>query len=100
VLCLLFELEGYVVRWLPDGEAALRALAAGPPDVIVSDIHMPRLDGLELWRSMRKQGFGVPLLLMSAGILSPGADVPFIRKPFDSDDLLAAVARLLPAAAS
>jgi CheY-like chemotaxis protein len=84
--------EGYRVRTAEDGTDALRAALADPPDVVISDCMMPRMDGLSLMREMRRNSVlaGVPLVLVSA-LVTPPADadlVGFLRKPFAVTQLL------------
>lgn len=86
--------EGYSVRRAYDGEAALREINNHPPDLVLSDVAMPKLNGLELAR--RVLGLGIPVILMSAAVSdarTPG--VRFIAKPFDLDHILAVVAQHL-----
>ncbi len=54
-LALLLRVDGHEVRVVYDGEAALAAVAAGPPDVVLMDIGLPRLDGYEVARHLRQQ---------------------------------------------
>jgi CheY-like chemotaxis protein len=96
VLAAILADEGWAVSCAWDGEAALAAVAAEPPDLIVSDLMMPRLDGLGLRRRLREQGVRIPMLLMSAAADPSPDGVAFLAKPFDVDQLLSAVARLLP----
>ena len=86
--------EGWAVRAAADGLAALAASGAWRPDLIVSDVAMPRLDGLGLLERLRQRGDRTPLVLISAGAPIPAQpNVWFVAKPFDLDQLLAAVAR-------
>jgi two-component system response regulator MprA len=88
--------EGYEVRTAPDGIAALRAVAAAEPDVIVLDVLMPGADGLEVTRRLRADGHRVPILLLTArdavgdrvAGLDAGAD-DYLVKPFALEELLA-----------
>ena len=95
------EWAGYRVLVAADGREALARLAAGRPDLVLSDVMLPRLDGRDLVRALRAEPAyaTIPVALMSAaGAQVAGgelADVPFLRKPFDLDELLALVARLL-----
>ncbi len=103
LLATVFIDEGYRVVAVPDGQAALAALAAEPYDVVLSNVMMPRLDGHALARAMQDDPAlqGIPLLLMSAADsrLVPGAPhAAFIPKPFDLGDLLATVERVLATA--
>lgn len=84
--------EGYRVRTAADGSDALQSALDDPPDVVISDCMMPRMDGLSLMREMRRSSklARVPLVLVSALVtLPPDADVAgFLRKPFAVAQLL------------
>ena len=94
--------EGYAVSLAPDGEAALTSIAAAPPDVIVLDVAMPRLDGLSVCRRLRAQGNKTPVLVLTArhslgdrvAGLDAGAD-DYVVKPFALEELLARLRALL-----
>ncbi|SDD50024.1 response regulator [Paraburkholderia lycopersici] len=84
--------EGYRVRTAGDGSDALQSALDDPPDVVISDCMMPRMDGLALMRAMRRSTTlaNVPLVLVSA-LVTPPADadvVGFLRKPFAVSQLL------------
>ena len=97
-LVALLELEGYAVEAVTDGSAALPIIDAGPPDLVVSDVSMPGMDGFALLARVRADHPTLPVLLLSAAFRGPlGDGVDFIPKPFDVDHLLAAVERLLVA---
>ena len=70
-LCdLLTELlseAGYTVNCAHDGEAAWKEIQRQPPDIILSDITMPRLDGIGLAARLASGGYATPIILMSAG---------------------------------
>lgn len=88
--------EGYRVRCAKDGQEALEVVAIEPPDLIVSDVAMPGVDGVELVRRLRGRGADVPVVLISghaARVKLPG--VRFIRKPFEIDHLIMEVSRAL-----
>ena len=51
---IALQAEGYATRLYSDGEAALKALLENPPDLAVFDIKMPRMDGMELLRRLRR----------------------------------------------
>lgn len=101
-LCLLMKLflsrqGGHDVSTAGDGLAALEVLAAAPPDLVVMDWSMPRLDGLGLCRRIREQPAwsAMPLLMVTAlpdhaTALAAGID-RVLTKPFTSATLLAAV---------
>ncbi|GII76995.1 histidine kinase [Sphaerisporangium rufum] len=90
----------YQVSVVGDGRTALEAARAEPPDLVVSDVMMPRLDGLQLVAALRAEPrtAGVPVLLLSARAgqeasiegLEAGAD-DYLVKPFSAAELLARV---------
>jgi DNA-binding response OmpR family regulator len=99
-----FEMEGFVVRTAADGQEALESALADVPDVIVSDVMMPRLDGIGLVRALRADEAtrDVPVLLLSAKAqsadikdgMAAGAD-DYLTKPFEPLELIDHVAKLL-----
>ena len=94
---------GYRVVTAEDGTVALARFAdAGPFDLLVTDLVMPRLGGFELARRLRLQQPDLPVLIVSAHAEDPGepgalrfAGGEFLAKPFARDELLAKVADLL-----
>lgn len=92
------QFEGYEVIVAGDGEAALKAALEESPDLILLDIKMPKLDGLEVCRRVREAGFRVPILMLTAKSqeidivrgLEVGAD-DYVTKPFSVRELLARV---------
>jgi len=93
--------SAYSVEWVRDGRAAHVALKGGGFDIVVLDLGLPRLDGLEILRRIRAAGDGVPVLVVSARDratdrvigLDAGAD-DYLVKPFDLDELFARVRAL------
>ncbi len=99
-------LEGYDVALADDGVTALRQVADDGPDAIVLDVMMPRLDGIEVCRSLRERGDRTPILVLTAkhrltdrvAGLDAGAD-DYLVKPFALEELLARLRALLRRAA-
>ena len=99
-LARLLRTAGYHVTMVTDGQAALAAVRVGLPDLVISDVMMPRLDGLGLVAAVRADArtAGVPVLLLSARAgqeasvegLRAGAD-DYLVKPFSAVELLARV---------
>lgn len=84
--------EGYRVHCAEDGAEALDLVATESPDVVVSDIRMPRVDGLALIQRLRADGQVIPVVLISTWT-PPGAmvGVRFVAKPFDLEHITEAV---------
>ena len=96
VLAEILTEAGYQVQCAHDGEAAWTEMQAHAPDLLLSDITMPRLDGVSLALRLVEAGSRVPIIFMSAGP-PDGTDVgaAFIHKPFEMDPLLERIARVL-----
>ena len=95
------EDEGYTVEVAVNGQEALVLLERGPPDLVLSDVMMPVLDGRALCRLLHAHPIyhTIPIILMSAGRESLVQDVPhtaFLAKPFSIAGLLATLAQHLP----
>lgn len=88
--------EGYAVYEACDGLGALERIGAVAPDLVLSDVTMPRLDGPGLAERLGRMDNPIPIVLMSAGSNAPrDAGTPFLAKPFLLDDLVTLVARIL-----
>ena len=87
---------GHHVHEASDGVAALDFLMnAGPVDLMITDINMPRMDGLELVERAKARWPALPVLLVSGRPQPPGTQA-FMAKPFGWDTLIKAVGRVLP----
>jgi DNA-binding response OmpR family regulator len=98
------ELSGYDVCAVRNGVQAMEALSHFRPEVIVSDLAMPEMDGFELYRQVRRESSdtAIPFVFISARYDAQavaevvGNNGPFfLRKPFGSEELLEAVGKLL-----
>jgi DNA-binding NtrC family response regulator len=104
VLAEVFQLDGHVVEIVGNGEAALEKLAAGKYDLILSDVHMPDLDGPALYREVERcYPELLPLFIFLTGdIMSPEISqflahttVPCLSKPFTLEMVREVVQRVL-----
>lgn len=104
-LSLLFELEGFEVICAADGEEAYLKALAEQPDLIVTDINMPKVSGLDLIRLIKENGLlaGVPIVAMSAvekqqlnRAIELGA-VAAYPKPIEFDKFLSLIGRVTAA---
>lgn len=102
VLSLALEDAGHAVLTARDGLEGMAAVARSEPDLVVSDVNMPGLDGFSLCRKLRGEGCEVPLILLTSRDhevdetlgLELGAD-DYVTKPFGMRVLLARVSALL-----
>ena len=98
----LLQQEGYTVDVAADGMGALAIAAESPPDVVVTDLKMPRMDGVALLTKLREQDADLPVLVVTAfgdvgsavtAMRAGAAD--YLTKPVDFDALLMAIERAL-----
>ncbi|WP_405733389.1 response regulator transcription factor [Streptomyces sp. NBC_00028] len=95
-------LEGYRVTAVADGVEALAQAHRTPPDVLVLDVMMPGIDGLQVCRVLRAEGDRTPILMLTALVetqdriagLDAGAD-DYVLKPFDVEEVFARLRALL-----
>jgi two-component system response regulator ArlR len=93
---------GYDVRRVAEGDSALSAVEEAEPDLIVLDLMIPGVDGLEVARRLRSQGREMPILMLTARSetqdvvtgFDAGAD-DYLRKPFEIPELLSRIGALL-----
>jgi signal transduction histidine kinase len=100
LLSAILTAEGHYVRIASSGELALAAVAASPPDLILLDLRLPGIDGIEVCRELkeRTESRDIPIIFLSAEMdledrlkgLDAGA-VDFVTKPFRSKELLARI---------
>jgi len=91
-----FELRGYSVRCARDGESGLEAALSDPPDLVVLDIMLPKVNGFEVCRLLREPDLDMPIIMLTAKGqeedivrgLNLGAD-DYMTKPFSVRELLA-----------
>ncbi|HSB60592.1 MAG TPA: response regulator transcription factor [Vicinamibacteria bacterium] len=97
-----FEFEGYEVLTAADGQAGLERARSHKPDLVVLDIMLPKLSGLEVCKTLRGEGFDGPIIMLTARGqeidkvvgLELGAD-DYVTKPFSIRELLARVRAIL-----
>jgi two-component system response regulator MprA len=98
--------SGYEVHTAVDGEAGLEMALDLAPDLVILDIGLPKQNGLQVAKELRRRGFRAPVLMLTARVsvsdrvtgLDAGAD-DYLPKPFDVDELVARVKALLRRAA-
>ncbi len=98
----LLRQEGYAVESASDGENALSLVSDRPPDVVVTDLKMPRMDGMQLLAKLREQNAEIPVIVVTAfgdvasavGAMRAGA-ADYLTKPVDFDALLVSIERVL-----
>lgn len=103
-LTFILEREGYEVMTAADGEAALKQLVAATPDLVILDVMLPKLNGLEVLKKIRDHPLlkTLPVIVLTAKgqrqdretALSIGANL-FMTKPFANNDVVEAVNALV-----
>lgn len=103
VVALYLRREGFLVRTASDGEQALASIQESPPELVVLDLMLPKVDGIEIMRQLRDdQGADVPVIMLTARGqeldriygLELGAD-DYVVKPFSPAELVARVKAVL-----
>jgi DNA-binding response OmpR family regulator len=97
-----FSYEGYTVQLARDGEEGLRLASSKPPDLMILDVMLPRMTGLDVCKRLRSNGSAVPIIMLTARGqeidkvlgLKIGAD-DYVTKPFGFMELMARAEALL-----
>jgi two-component system alkaline phosphatase synthesis response regulator PhoP len=97
-----FEFEGYEVTTANDGQSGLEKARALKPDLLVLDVMLPKMSGLEVCKTLRGEGYSLPILMLTARGqeidkvvgLELGAD-DYVTKPFSIREVLARVRAIL-----
>jgi CheY-like chemotaxis protein len=91
--------EGYAVSVAPDGHIALELAVEQPPDLVLTDVGLPRISGPTLYALLRSRGFHGPVVLMTGDRRHAAAlathPAPVVRKPVDLLALLVTIHRAL-----
>ena len=98
----LLESQRYEIDLASDGEAALQRIAELPPDVVVTDLDMPRMDGMALLKELHARDHGLPVIVATAAAelrsavaaMRAGA-ADYVTKPIDADELFLAIERAI-----
>ena len=95
-LCKALRSEGFVTNHVAAGKAALHVVDVEPPDIVILDLGLPDMDGLDVLKSIRRRGSTIPVLILTARSsidarvsgLDLGAD-DYLPKPFEIPELIA-----------
>ena len=106
-LCDLMQAAGHRVQGFASADAALAALTTSAPDLMLSDLRMPGMDGLDLLRAVKARPGDLPVILLTGHgdvghavqAIRAGAE-DFLEKPYDAAHLVAVIARTLAARAT
>ena len=102
-ISVLLEEKGYEVRTANNGRAGVEAYADFAPDLVLTDISMPDMEGIEFLQVLRKKEKSLPVIVMSGNIVGQrflksarmiGA-AAVLKKPFSNEDLFSAVSKCL-----
>jgi two-component system response regulator GlrR len=104
LISLRLTSAGYRVRTADSGETALATIAVERPAIVITDLRMPGIDGLQLFEAIHRQHAALPVIILTAHGTIPDAVnatqrgvFGYLTKPFDSQDLLQKVAAALEA---
>ena len=104
VACLALEAAGHAVAAYPDGRGGIAHIKRDPPDLLVTDLFMPEMEGLETIRLARDLQAQMPIIAISGVFVESGGYLEIaekfgamatLKKPFRPADLVDLVARLL-----
>src|SRR4029077_18589383 len=98
----LLAARGYAVELAADGNEALERIAELPPDIVVTDLDMPNMNGMQLLAALHEQQRGLPVIVVtSAAEVRSAVDamragaIDYILKPVEFDELLLAIGRAI-----
>lgn len=104
LLSLRLKASGFDIRCADNGEAALAALASWRPDIVVTDLRMPGMDGMALFDAVRQQHISLPVIVLTAhGNIPEAIEATrrgvsgYLTKPYDAAELIAQIHRAIGA---
>ncbi len=96
--CKFLELEGYQTRWFTEGKPALAALNEQTPDVIIQDVGLPDISGIDVLQYVQSKGINCPVIIITSnGSIEVAVEAmrhggfDFLEKPFNKERLIASV---------